>query len=283
MAELREQTGPALTRRLSPVDIADLLERHGLAPRKQDGQNFVGDPNTVEAIVADVDIGPDDVVLEIGPGLGSLTLPLADAAACVVAIEIDSGLVEALAEVVGDRDDVTIHHDDAMDVDLGALVGGPFRCVANLPYNLATPLVLHVLEDDLARDAYVMVQKEVGKRWAARPGDDLYAGVSVKCQLLAEVEVARDISRHVFTPRPRVDSAMVHLRRRGPLDPWVREVVDAAFAQRRKTLRNTLQAVADVEVVEAALEACGLTTRARPGELPPAAFLDLAAALRDAA
>jgi 16S rRNA (adenine1518-N6/adenine1519-N6)-dimethyltransferase len=167
-----------------------------------------------------------------------------------------------------------------MEVDLGALAGGPFRCVANLPYNLATPLVLHVLEDDHAVDAYVMVQKEVGRRWAARPGDALYAGVSVKCQLLAEVDVARDISRHVFTPQPRVDSVMVHLRRRGPLDPWVREVVDAAFAQRRKTLRNTLQAVAAVEVVEAALEACGLTTTARAEELPPVAFVDLAAALR---
>ncbi len=280
MAELRGQAGPALSRRLSPADVADLLQRHGLAPRKQAGQNFVGDPNTVEAIVADVGIGPGDTVVEIGPGLGSLTLALADAAHRVVAVEVDSGLVEALEEVVGQRDDVLVHHADAMEVDLGALAGGPFRCVANLPYNLATPLVFQVLEDPLAVDAYVMVQKEVGQRWAADQGDDLYAGVSVKLQLLAEVEVGRSISRQVFTPVPRVDSVMVHLVRRGPLDPWVRDVVDAAFAQRRKTLRNTLQAVADVARVEAALDDCGLSHTARAEELTPAAFVELAAALR---
>lgn len=279
VAELRPQAGPALSRRLSPADVADLLERHGLAPRKQAGQNFVGDPNTVEAIVADVEIGPDDTVVEIGPGLGSLTLAIADAARRVVAVEIDSGLVGALAEVVGDRDDVVVHHADAMEADLGSLAGGPFRCVANLPYNLATPLVLHVLEDPASIDAYVMVQKEVGKRWAARPGDSLYAGVSVKLQLFADVEVRRSISRQVFTPVPRVDSVMVHLVRRGDLDPWVREVVDAAFAQRRKTLRNTLQAVADVAVVEAALDTLGIERTARAEELPPAAFLELAAHL----
>ncbi len=282
MAVLRSQAGPALSRRLSPADVADLLQRHGLAPRKQAGQNFVGDPNTVEAIVADVGIGPDDTVVEIGPGLGSLTLALADAAARVVAVEVDSGLVDALAEVVGDRDDVTVHHADAMEVDLGELAGGPFRCVANLPYNLATPLVFRVLEDPRAVDAYVMVQKEVGQRWAAAQGHDLYAGVSVKLQLLAEVEVGRSISRQVFTPVPRVDSVMVHLVRRGPLDPWVRGVVDAAFAQRRKTLRNTLQAVAEVDRVEAALDQLGLSHTARAEELTPADFVELAAALRPA-
>lgn len=281
MADLREQAGALLTR-LSPADIADLLARHGLAPRKQAGQNFVGDPNTVEAIVADARIGPDDTVVEIGPGLGSLTLPLADAARRVVAIEVDSGMVEALGEVLGDRAEVEVHHADAMEVDLGELAGGPFRCVANLPYNLATPLVLHVLEDERAVDAYVMVQKEVGRRWAAAPGDGLYAAVSVKLQLLAEVEVGRSISRQVFTPVPRVDSEMVHLRRRGSLDPWVREVVDAAFAQRRKTLRNTLQAVADVADVEAALDELGLLHTARAEELAPADFVVLAGTLRSA-
>lgn len=230
----------------------------------------------------DVALAPTDTVVEIGPGLGSLTLPLADAAQRVVAVEIDSGLVEALAEVVGDHGGVEVHHADALEVDLGALAGGPFRCVANLPYNLATPLVLHVLEDEQAIDAYVMVQKEVGQRWAAAPGNPLYAGVSVKLQLLADVEVGRSISRHVFTPAPRVDSVMVRLVRRGALDPWVREVVDAAFARRRRTLRNTLQAVAPVAVVEAALAACDRSHTARPEELAPADFVTLAAALHDA-
>ena len=276
---MQPEAGAVLTRRLSPADVAALLDEHGLAPRKAAGQNFVGDPNTVEAIVADVAVEPDDVVLEIGPGLGSLTLPLADAAARVVAVEIDAGLVRALGDVLADRDDVVVHHADALEVDLGELTGGPFRCIANLPYNIATPLLLHVLEDPLARDAYVMVQKEVGRRWVASPGDPLYAGVSVKVQLLADVAVGRSISRHVFTPVPRVDSVMVHAVRTGELDPWVRAVVDAAFARRRRTLRNTLQAVADVDRVEEALAACGLTETARPEELPPAAFVELAAAL----
>lgn len=280
MAVLRGEAGAALSRRLSVADVAELLDRHGLAPRKSAGQNFVGDPNTVEAIVADVDLAPDDVVVEIGPGLGSLTLPLADAALRVVAIEIDAGLVRALAEVVGPRDDVEVHHADALEVHLGDLCGGPFRCVANLPYNLATPLLLHVLEDPSARDCYVMVQREVGQRWAARPGDPLYAGVSVKVQLMAQVEIGRAISRQVFTPVPRVDSVMVRAVRTRALDPWVRAVVDAAFARRRRTLRNTLQAVAEVDRVEEALRSCGLDLTARPERLAPAAFVELAEQLR---
>jgi 16S rRNA (adenine1518-N6/adenine1519-N6)-dimethyltransferase len=220
------------------------------------------------------------VVVEIGPGLGSLTLALAEHVERVVAIELDAGLVRALAEVLSDSPGVEVHHADAMAVDLGELAGGPFRVVANLPYNLATPLVVHVLDDPLARDAYVMVQREVGQRWAASPGDALYAGVSVKLQLVAQVTLGRHVSRNVFTPAPRVDSQMVRLVRTGGLDPWVREVVDAAFAQRRKTLRNTLQAVAPVARVEAALAGAGVAMTARAEELPPDAYPALAAALR---
>ena len=278
MAELRAQAGAAL-RLLSPADIADLLDRHGLAPRKADGQNFVGDPNTVRGIVADAGLDADDVVVEVGPGLGSLTLALAGAAGRVEAVELDAGLVRALQEVLEGVDNVGVHHADVMDQELGALAGGPFRVVANLPYNLATPIVAHILADPLALDAYVMVQREVGQRWAAAPGDPLYAGVSVRLQLQASVALGRHVSRNVFTPVPRVDSQMVHLRRTGSLDPWVREVVDAAFAQRRKVLRRTLQVVAPTVAVEAALAACGLGATARPEELAPGAFVELAAAL----
>lgn len=281
---MRREAGPVLSGRLSPADIATLLDEHGLAPRRAAGQNFVGDPNTVEAIVADADLAPSDTVVEIGPGLGSLTLALADAAARVVAVEVDAGLVRALRDVLATHldDDATVevHHADALEEDLGALAGEPFRCVANLPYNLATPLLLDVLADPAALDAYVMVQREVGQRWAARPGDPLYAGVSVKAQLMADVVVARQISRRVFTPQPRVDSVMVRAVRTGTLDPWVRAVVDAAFARRRRTLRNTLQALAPVDRVEGALAACGLTTTTRPEELPPSSFVTLAEALR---
>lgn len=278
MAGLREQAGAAL-RLLSPADVADLLDRHGLAPRKADGQNFVGDPNTVRGIVVDAGLGPDDVVVEVGPGLGSLTLALADVAGRVEAVEVDAGLVRALEEVLAGVDNVRVHHADVLEQDLGALAGGPFRVVANLPYNLATPIVAHVLADPDAVDAYVMVQREVGQRWAAAPGDPLYAGVSVRFQLQASIALGRHVSRNVFTPVPRVDSQMVHLRRTGTLDPWVREVVDAAFSQRRKVLRRTLQSVAPVAAVDAALAARGLGATARPEELAPQGFVELAAAL----
>jgi 16S rRNA (adenine1518-N6/adenine1519-N6)-dimethyltransferase len=280
MALVRAQAGAVLSRRLSPADVAVLLTRHGLAPRKAAGQNFVGDPNTVAAIIKDAGLEPTDTVLEIGPGLGSLTLGLSDAVAKVVAVEIDHGLVRALVDVLSEVDNVQVHQADAMQADLGALSGGPYRCVANLPYNVATPLVLRALEDPMAVDAYVMVQKEVGQRWAAKPGDALYAGVSVKLQLLADVRMGRNISRHVFTPMPRVDSVMVRLVKHGDLDPWVRSVIDAAFARRRRTLRNTLQAVADVDRVEATLASLDMTNTTRPEELTPQRFVALAEALR---
>ncbi|MFT5563819.1 MAG: 16S rRNA (adenine1518-N6/adenine1519-N6)-dimethyltransferase [Myxococcota bacterium] len=280
MGLVRAQAGTVLSRRLSPADVAVLLTRHGLAPRKAAGQNFVGDPNTVAAIIKDAGLEPTDTVLEIGPGLGSLTLGLSDAVAKVVAVEIDHGLVRALADVLSEVDNVQVHQADAMQADLGALSGGPYRCVANLPYNVATPLVLRALEDPMAVDAYVMVQKEVGQRWAAKPGDALYAGVSVKLQLLADVRMGRSISRHVFTPMPRVDSVMVRLVKHGDLDPWVRSVIDAAFARRRRTLRNTLQAVADVDRVEATLASLDMTNTTRPEELTPQRFVALAEALR---
>ncbi|MFT6804519.1 MAG: 16S rRNA (adenine1518-N6/adenine1519-N6)-dimethyltransferase [Nitriliruptoraceae bacterium] len=280
MGLVRAQAGAVLSRRLSPADVAVLLTRHGLAPRKAAGQNFVGDPNTVAAIIKDAGLEPTDTVLEIGPGLGSLTLGLSDAVAKVVAVEIDHGLVRALVDVLSEVDNVQVHQADAMQADLGALSGGPYRCVANLPYNVATPLVLRALEDPMAVDAYVMVQKEVGQRWAAKPGDALYAGVSVKLQLLADVRMGRNISRHVFTPMPRVDSVMVRLVKHGDLDPWVRSVIDAAFARRRRTLRNTLQAVADVDRVEATLASLDMTNTTRPEELTPQRFVDLAEALR---
>ncbi|MFP5308703.1 MAG: 16S rRNA (adenine(1518)-N(6)/adenine(1519)-N(6))-dimethyltransferase RsmA [Actinomycetes bacterium] len=280
---------PAAGPLLSPADVRRLLDTHGLAPRKQAGQNFVGDPNTVRSIVADAGIGPTDTVLEIGPGLGSLTVALARAARRVVAVEIDAGLARAVRDVcdelVGDAGQVEVHHADALDLDLDDLLGGPARLVANLPYNVATPLVVHALSGRHVRDAYVMVQREVGERWAAEPGDGLYAGISVKLQLTADVEVTRRISRNVFTPVPNVDSVMVRLTRRddAPVDAErdaVHEVVEAAFAQRRKTLRNTLQALADVVDVEAALATVGVDPGARAEQVDPPTFRRLAAELR---
>jgi 16S rRNA (adenine1518-N6/adenine1519-N6)-dimethyltransferase len=271
---------------LTPTQVRRLLADHGLAPRKAAGQNFVVDPNTVRRIVAAAGIGPDDVVVEIGPGLGSLTLGLAEVARRVVAIEIDAGLVAALGEVLAGRDDVEVVHADALRTDLGALVGGgPARLVANLPYNVATHLVVHALEDPALTDLFVMVQREVGERWSARPGDPLYAGVSCKLALLARPEVALTIPRSVFHPVPNVDSVMVRLVRRedapGPEDrARLFALIDAAFAQRRKTLRNNLRRVIDPDVLLAAAEEADIDLGTRAETLGPADLVRLDAALR---
>jgi 16S rRNA (adenine1518-N6/adenine1519-N6)-dimethyltransferase len=225
-------------------------------------------------------------VLEIGPGLGSLTLGLADAARRVVAVEIDAGFIGVLAEVLGGRDDVEVVHDDALRADLGALVGGgPARLVANLPYNVATHLVVRALEEPAISDLFVMVQREVGERWSARPGHPLYAGVSCKLALLARPEVALTVPRTVFHPVPNVDSVMVRIVRHpdapAPADrERLFKLIDAAFAQRRKTLRNNLRRVIDPDVLATAADEAGIDLAARAETLGPADLVRLDDALR---
>ena len=271
---------------ITPRVAAALLERHGLAPRKAAGQNFVVDPNTVERIVGAARLDPDDTVLEIGPGLGSLTLPLARAVRRVVAVEVDTGLGAVVADLTAPLDNVEVHVADALRADLDALLGEPARLVANLPYNVATPLLFTALDSGHVVDAYVMVQREVGERWAAEPGDRLYAGVSVKVALAGTATVDLTVPRGVFLPVPNVDSVMVRVTRHPDgtartQRAWVAEVVDAAFAQRRKTLRNTLRAVYG-DVAVAALETVGVDPSARAETLPPDRFVALADALEAA-
>ena len=272
---------------LTPSRVRELLRVHGLAPRKAAGQNFVTDANTVRRIVAASGVGPGDVVLEIGPGLGSLTLGLLAVGARVVAIEIDAGMVTALAEVVGHLDHVEVVHDDALRADLDALVApGPARVVANLPYNVATPLVLHALAAPAITELFVMVQREVGERWAARPGDPLHAGVSVKLALQAHVEVAMTVPRTVFHPVPNVDSVMVRLTRRDDAPPpdhlrALSHLVDAAYGQRRKTLRNNLRGRVDPDRLAAAAAHADIDLAARAETLDAAAIVRLGAALGD--
>lgn len=271
---------------LTPTDVRRLLAEHGLAPRKSSGQNFVVDPNTVRMIVDAAGVGPEDTVLEIGPGLGSLTIPLANVAARVVAVEIDSGLARVLETTFADDGHVTILHADALQTDLAGVVdGGPAVLVANLPYNVATPLVMHALESGEAiREQYVMVQREVGERWSARVGHPLYSSVSVKIALMAEAAVDLTIKRNVFHPVPNVDSVMVRITRRpdAPAEAArlrLFEVIDTAFAQRRKTLRNTLRSLASSEDLAAAFDAAGIDGSARAETLTPADFVRLTAAL----
>ncbi len=273
--------------------VRELLDAHGLAPTKRLGQNFMVDANTVRKIVRDAGVGPGDRVVEVGPGLGSLTLALRAAGALVTAIEVDAGLVRALRDVVGEDPGVTVVHGDALRVDLGALAPGaataaaddrPPRLVANLPYNVATPVVMHALAAGAFDQVFVLVQREVGQRWVAGVGDPLYGAVSVKIAAQAAARLVATVARGAFRPVPNVDSATVELRRR-PVDLPVAldelfPVVEAGFAQRRKRLRNALAGPGRAPAaVEASLARAGLDPGARAEELDLAAFAALAAAL----
>lgn len=271
---------------LTPGDVRRLLATHGLAPTKRYGQNFVVDANVVRKVVRDAGVAAGDLVVELGPGLGSLTLALRAAGARVVAVEIDAGLVRALGEVVGDDPGVEVIHADALHVDLRALAGGHAEplLVANLPYNQATPLVITALEAGVFARMSVMVQREVGVRWAAGVGDPLYGAVSVKIAAFAEARVTAHVPRGAFWPVPNVDSVTVGLRPRR----WAHDVpraevfalVERGFAQRRKRLRNAL-AAPDLTAagVEAALTATGLDPGTRAEELDLDRWVALAAAI----
>jgi len=271
---------------LTPADVRRLLADHGLAPHKALGQNFVVDPNTVRKVVRAADLKPGDLVVEVGAGLGSLTLALRAAGARVVAVEVDAGMVRALGDVVGADPGVTVMHADALAIDFRALTGGrPTALVANLPYNVATPIVMTALVSGAFGDLLVMVQKEVGHRWVARVGDPLYAGVSVKVAALAEAALAGSVSRNAFYPVPKVDSVLVRLRPRAQPETGDRqslfEVVDTAFRQRRKRLRNALaRPQRPPASIEAALRTSGLGAGVRAEELDLDGFVRLTAALR---
>src|SRR6476469_6984352 len=263
--------GPRL---LGPAEVRSLAAALDLRPTKQRGQNFVIDPNTVRRIVRDSGIGPDDVVLEVGPGLGSLTLALLDVAARVVAIEVDQVLAGALPATIADR---APDHVDRFEVVLAdalrvSSVPGPppTALVANLPYNVSVPVLLHLLAllPSLER-GLVMVQSEVADRLGAPPGSKTYGVPSVKAAWFADVRRAGAIGRTVFWPAPNVDSGLVAWTRREPPDTTatrqqVFAVVDAAFAQRRKQVRAALRGLAgSADNATAALEAAGVDPTAR--------------------
>jgi 16S rRNA (adenine1518-N6/adenine1519-N6)-dimethyltransferase len=267
---------------LSPRQVRDLLDRYGLAPSRALGQNFVADPNTVRRIARLAGVGPGDRVVEIGPGLGSLTLALAETGASVTAVEVDRHLLPALHEVV-DPAGVRVVHGDALRLDWDAVLGPPgdgppWALVANLPYNVATPLVLDLLAGVPAIDRMlVMVQREVGERLAARPGDKAYGIPSVKVAYRAEAEVVGRVPPTVFIPPPRVDSALVWLRRlpAPPVDAdpaTLFRLVEVGFGQRRKMLRRSLAGL----VVPEAFAAAGVRPEARAEELDLAAWSRLA-------
>ena len=223
----------------------DLLEGHGLRPSRALGQNFVADPNTVRRIARLAGVGDGNRVVEIGAGLGSLTLALAETGASVTAVELDRYVVPVLRSVV-EPVGVKVIEGDAMSLDWNSLLGAEpgWVLVANLPYNVATPLVLDLLDGvPVIERMLVMVQKEVGERLAARAGDDAYGAVSVKVAYWAEAAVVGRVPPTVFVPQPKVDSALVAITRRpdvAPMPPGMWELARAGFGQRRKMLRRAL-------------------------------------------
>jgi 16S rRNA (adenine1518-N6/adenine1519-N6)-dimethyltransferase len=224
-------------------------------------------------------VGPRDRVLEVGPGLGSLTVALAQTGAEVVAVEVDVRLIPALREALEGFDRVRVVVDDAARADWGMILAGePWVMVANLPYNVAVPVVMRVLDEEpRIRRLLVMVQREVGERLAAGPGDEQYGAVSVRVAYRADARVVRAVARSVFWPRPNVDSVLVLMERRPPsvrVDEgalWA--VIREAFAQRRKTIRSALVRLGmSRDAASQALSACGIGPQARPEELGLEAF-----------
>jgi 16S rRNA (adenine1518-N6/adenine1519-N6)-dimethyltransferase len=248
------------------------------------GQNFLADPNLLDAIVRDAELAPADVVLEVGAGEGVLSERLAAAAAHLHTVEIDRGLAPAL-EPVAALPNVELHWGDAMKLDLAGFQPEPTAMVANLPYSVATPLILRTIAElPSLRRWTVMVQREIADRLRAAPGSRTYGSPSAVAQLACEVELVRGVDPAVFKPRPRVDSAILRLRRTGPgADLATRELIRAAFAHRRKSLARSLEHArpGSLAPARAALAELGLPEDARAEALAPQQFAALSAKLRD--
>ncbi|MDD3350747.1 MAG: 16S rRNA (adenine(1518)-N(6)/adenine(1519)-N(6))-dimethyltransferase RsmA [Eubacteriales bacterium] len=257
----------------SPTTIKTVTNKYDFHMSKSLGQNFLVDGNIVNKIIEGSEIGEEDLVLEIGPGMGVLTAAAAEKAAKVIAVELDHRLIPVLEDTLKDYDNITIHQGDIMKTDLRALISEakkepkPFsavKIIGNLPYYITTPILMKLLEEDARDYAYsitVMVQKEVAERMRAVPGGKIYGALSVAVQYYCEVELLAIVPKEVFFPKPKVDSAVLRLilRKEPPVSLLSEEmffrVVRAGFGQRRKTLLNSLSAGIDVgkEVVTACL------------------------------
>jgi 16S rRNA (adenine1518-N6/adenine1519-N6)-dimethyltransferase len=264
------------------------LRRFGVRPDRELGQNFLIDDNILAVIARAAALAREDVVLEIGGGVGVLSEYLAERVAHVHVVEIDERLREALADAVGGRANVSVHWGDAMRLALTRLHPLPGKVVANLPYGIAASVLLRTIEELPSVSVWVaMVQREVGERLAAAPGSRSYGVPSVLAQLSCEVELLRALPRSVFYPAPHVDSALVRLRRRrdttGPLTPQLRALVAGAFAHRRKTLAGSLalagSTAASREQVRDALVALSHPADVRAERLSVEDFRALAAML----
>ena len=269
---------------LTPTTVRALLAEHDLAPNRALGQHFLADPNTARRIARLAALEPGASVLEIGPGLGSLTVALAETGAHVVALELDAKLVPLVESTVAGTGDVTVVHGDALQLDVATLGPGPWACVSNLPYNIAAPVVVRLLEaaPSVTR-LLVMTQREVGERLAAPPGDAAAGAVSAKVAYYANARIVGAVSPSVFVPPPHVESVLVRLDRRAapPVagDPdRLFALVRAGFGQRRKMLRGALRPLLGARA-EAALASAGVAPTARAETLTLADWAGLAEAV----
>jgi len=239
--------------------------------RKRFGQNFLTDQSIISRIVDSIDPQVDQLILEIGPGQAALTYPLADSGAELILLEIDRDLASGLNVQFATRDNVSVHTGDALKMDFAELTAGrPFRLVGNLPYNISTPLLFHVLQwSELVSDMHFMLQKEVVNRMAAVPGGKAWGRLSLMCQYRCAVIPLFDVPPTAFSPSPKVESAIVRLvpHPQAPVDiadfQSFEQVVSRAFSQRRKTLRNSLRGMVDATN----MESVGIDPAARPETL----------------
>jgi len=274
----------------TPSATLAVLKRHGLYTKKSLGQHFLIDDNIVDRILLLAAIRPDDVVLEVGPGIGTLTIALAGAARSVIAVEQDAGLLPVLAEITAASSGLVIVGADAVTVPVSELIDGdgrpPLSLVANLPYGVAATVVLRYFQEiDSLRDATVMVQFEVAGRMAAVPRTKSYGAYTVKLGLLARAVEKFPVPRDCFLPPPHVDSAVIRLERvvrpeSGEVLTAAGRVADAAFAQRRKTIRNSLRATIGAAVdVDALLSGAGVDPGTRAEALDVDTYVRMGAVM----
>lgn len=273
----------------SPRIIEALLDQYGVRFNKRFGQNFLIDENTVRRIVDSAGIEAEDTVLEVGPGIGTMTRILSEQAKAVVAFEIDKKLIPVLSETLADCDNVTVHQGDILKADIASVIKTPLRIVANLPYYITTPIIMGFLESDLTiLGMTFMVQKEVGERLCAVPGTKAYGSLSIAAQYYANVSVDFYVPKTVFMPRPQVDSVVIHLQPGPPkIDVTDRKaffkVVRGAFGNRRKTLMNALKQNSDYskQQLAAAFDKTGISGSVRGEMLTGADFAKLTNALTE--
>ena len=279
----------------SPAQTAAVLRHHHISARKKYGQNFLIDPGVLEDTIRAADLSEDDFVLEVGPGIGTLTQYLCFAAGRVCAVEIDRSLLPVLEDTLQGWNNVTVRNEDILKTDLAALAesengGKPMKAVANLPYYITTPVIMNLLTESSAVDSVtVMVQKEVADRMQAEPGTKSYGALTLSVQYYAEPEIVRIVRPSSFIPQPGVDSAVIHLKRRRVPPVSVKNekllfaLIRASFNQRRKKLTNGITNFEGFrfskQEAEEAVVSCGLDPGVRGETLPLFAFAALADAL----